>query len=201
MQIDPAWTPWLVGYFIVGAVLLSAIYVTHRLSQSRPSAWAQAAMEAANPERRTRRYKILANLVAPALAALFILAVWPVALIMAAKWALDSRNQRRFEAEREERKKRPPVEHSELRARMTLAEVEDREMVDDPLGAVPLVPFGHLFPAWQRFKSQLTDGDEIWVFEAEREDDWSQTVVSSGYAAVRNGRVIAHFTTRRERFD
>ena len=54
------------------------------------------------------------------------------------------------------RRERPfRIRRRDLRYAFTQAEIEARECVYDPLGAVPALPFGHLNPAWRRYADTL----------------------------------------------
>ena len=87
------------------------------------------------------------------------------------------------------------VEPVHLQAWLTLEEIEAREMVDDPLGAVPHVPFGHLNAAWRTFLESRANGDELWSFTAQWQTWLLQPELRSGYALVRNGTPVAHILT------
>ena len=63
------WTMALVIYLGVGGLILAVIYVHHRLTTTERSDWVNAALRASDPERHTLRYRILADAVAPTLAA------------------------------------------------------------------------------------------------------------------------------------
>jgi hypothetical protein len=79
----------------------------------------------------------------------------------------------------------------ELKQRLTVEEAEARERVNDPLGAVPDVPFGFLNGRWQEFLAQQQPGDGLWSFESRRKELGSH-VVRQGYAWVRSD--TAHAT-------
>jgi hypothetical protein len=87
------------------------------------------------------------------------------------------------------------VERAHLQKRLTVQEIEAREMVDDPLGAVPNVPFGHLHQAWCSFLDGRANGDELWSFTARWRTKWGRNELRSGYALVRNGTAVRHFLT------
>jgi hypothetical protein len=198
MTID--WALVVTSYFLVGAALLIGLLLHHRLTRVRRSAWVRAAMEAAEPERKTFGYKVRADLAAPALAGVFVWVVWPVALAMMAKWKSEEvREDRRTSGSGRGGAERPEVEPQDLLQPTTIEEIEQQAIVQDPLGAAPALPFGHLAAGWIRFRSRLQPGDEIWSFRAVRSDDWGGQEQSSGYAAVRLGEIAGHFVARRER--
>lgn len=192
------WTLALAGYLVVGGLVLMVIYVRHRLTTTKQSGWVNAALRASDPERRTLRYRIMTDAVAPTLAALFIWALWPAALAMAAKWKLDAkREEDRSREERDARLSQPAVEKSELIERFSIEAIEAREIVKDPMNAAPALPFGHLGASWAVFRSKLMPQDEIWSFGSVRSDQWGTQKHTAGYAAVRNGVIVAHFISRR----
>ena len=194
------WKFALSVYLVVGGLILLVIWVHHRLSTTRKSSWVKAALAASDPQRRTLRYRFLADVAAPALASLFIWALWPIALVMVAKWKREAqREERNLKEEREAVENQAAVEMSELLERISIEKIEACETVHDPLHAAPAVPFGHLGASWIAFRSKLTPEDEIWRYEAIRSGDWGCQEQTSGYAAVRGQEIVAHFVARRRR--
>jgi len=81
-----------------------------------------------------------------------------------------------------------------LSERLSVAEIEAREMIKDPLSAVPSVPFGHLYVAWLAFKSRHVEADGFWAFSIEREFvDGNYRL--AGYAVLDGTKVIDEFLT------
>lgn len=78
------------------------------------------------------------------------------------------------------------VKRKHLVQRMTVAEIEEIELVNDPLGAAPKMPFGHLNGVWQRFLSERTNGSQLWAFRAHRQN-WGAVERVEGYAEVNDG--------------
>ncbi len=198
--MSAAWKIALSVYLVVGSLILLVIFVHHRLTTTRKSSWVKAALAASDPQRRTLRYRVLSDFAAPALASLFIWALWPIALVMVAKWKREAqREERNLKEEREAVENQAAVEMSELLERISIETIEACETVHDPLHAAPAVPFGHMGASWIAFRSKLLPEDEIWSFEAMRSDDWGFQDQTHGYAAVRNGQIVAHFIKRRKK--
>ncbi len=86
-----------------------------------------------NPDRKKLSYRILNNVVAPVLAAILVVAVWPVAVYMKIKEMLKKKDGADAEEGREF-----AVERQHLLERLTIQEVEKREVVTDPLKAAPI---------------------------------------------------------------
>ena len=194
------WKIALSAYLVIGSLILLAILVHHRLTTTRKSNWVKAALAASDPQRQTLRYRVLSDFAAPALASLFIWALWPFALFLVVKWKQEAqREERNLREEREAKENQAAVEMSELIERISIKAIESSETVHDPLRAAPAVPFGHMGASWIAFRSKLLPEDEIWSFEAMRSDDWGFQEQTRGYAAVRNGQIVAHFIKRRKK--
>ena len=110
-----------------------------------------------------------------------------------------STEERNLKEQCEAKENQATVELSDLIERISIQAIESRETVHDPLRAVPAVPFGHMGASWIAFRSKLLPEDEIWSFEARRSDDWGFQEQTRGYAAVRNGLIVAHFINRRKK--
>jgi len=91
------------------------------------------------------------------------------------------------------------VRQHHLRENFTLDEVEQREIVIDPLHAVPAVPFGHLNAAWEAFKKQMQPNDELWSFIAEEPESKTNTILREGYVIKRKRKLIGFLLKRIER--
>ncbi len=76
---------------------------------------------------------------------------------------------------------------------LSIEAVEARERVEDPLGAVPALPFGHLNPAWVQFKAGLAPGSQLSPFSKVHKDGIKERYV--GYAEVGNDPVTRWFFT------
>lgn len=95
-----------------------------------------------------------------------------------------------------------PVRREHLQTRMSLEEIERANIVRDPLGAAPELPFGHLNAAWRRFAEQLQEGDELWSFSTPWERQFPMKELRQGYVVVRAGEPGACFlTVWRKEFD
>jgi hypothetical protein len=79
--------------------------------------------------------------------------------------------------------------------RLALAEIEAREQVTDPLGAVPALPFGHLHAAWQAFLNGQDELIELWSFASTADNEWGDPVYREGYVVVQDGSPSRYFIT------
>jgi len=178
---------WYLG---IGVAVLAVVYGAHRLTKEKESESLRDLLEAVNPDRKKLSYRILNNVVAPVLAAILVVAVWPVAVYMKIKEMLKKKDGGDAEEEREF-----AVERQHLLERLTVQEVEKREVVTDPLKAAPELPFGHLNAAWKEFLNGQGDSGELWSFSARWQTTWGRKEIRSGYVMVQNGAPGAHFLT------
>ncbi|MED5493010.1 MAG: hypothetical protein VYD45_12935 [Pseudomonadota bacterium] len=77
---------------------------------------------------------------------------------------------------------------------LTVAEIEARERVFDPLGTVPDLPFGHLNTAWQDFLVQCEEGAEFRQFAADWDSGWCRER-REGYVEIVQGQPGRFFMT------
>ena len=90
------------------------------------------------------------------------------------------------------------VKRADLLEKLTVEQIEARERVQDPLGAVPDLPFGHLHAAWKVFLAGCQPGDKLWSFSARWPGDWRGEEQREGYVRVRlTGPGPAFETVRR----
>ena len=179
---------WLAAYLCVGAVYL----LMQELQSRRSVASGRTTDPAAG---LTGGALLLYRLVALPLAVVLFVLGWPAAPAVML-WELG--RERRWRAR--EKRMQFTVRRRDLIARRTVDDIEAAEHVVDPMGAVPDLPFGHLNAAWRQFLDNSPAGSEIWSFSRKWTDrgSWEQRW---GYAAVRGGRVLAHFSVRRRGLD
>ena len=87
------------------------------------------------------------------------------------------------------------VTRDDLQTQLSVQEIEQREMVFDPLGAAPNVSFGHLNAAWKQFCEGLEPDDSLWSFTAHWTSSWGGKDFRQGYAIVRGEEIGRHFVT------
>lgn len=181
---------FLCGYLGIGIATLALVYGAHLLTREPESESLRDLLEIVDPARTTLSVRILSRFIAPGLAMILLVAVWPLAVYLKAKEILPRKHVVEIEEEREF-----AVERQHLLERLTVQEAEKREFVIDPLGAVPERPFGHLHSAWKAFLDARSDGSELWSFSARWQTSWGRTELRSGYVLVRSGAPGAHFLT------
>ena len=107
---------YLYAYLSAGVVVWLSLLLENRLSSSVRFAGLSVILDALNPERKTRRYRILASLVAPVLAAVGVVLLWPCGLMMKLQYmAAQHARVKREEADTFK------LMHADLVERMSLA--------------------------------------------------------------------------------
>ena len=187
---------YLYWWIAIGIVTLIAVLGAHLLTKKKESDSLRDLLDAANPERTKFSYRLLNNIVAPALGSVVIVIAWPVAIYMKAKELFPGRNGGVGETEREF-----AVEIKHLQERLSVHEIEQREIVADPLKAVSGLPFGHLHQAWAKFLADLPEAAEVWSFSAQWENRWGQKELREGYVAVHFGKPGIYLATLRKDVD
>ncbi len=181
---------YLYWYLGIGVAVLAVVFGAHRLTKKDESESLRDLLNAVNPDRMKLSYRVLNNLVVPVLAAVAVVVAWPVALYMKGKEILGKKSESALEEEREF-----AVERGHLQERLTVAQIETREVVTDPLGAVPDLPFGHLHSAWKTFVESVGEDDELWSFMVPWQTTWGRKELRTGYVVVRGGIPASHFLT------
>ena len=182
---------YLYWYLSIGAVVLAVIFISHQLTKSREVEDLAGLIHAAEPRRNRWWWKLMNDIVAPMLAAVMVVAVWPIAIYWKAKEMIDVRRPKN-----EEPAKEFAVTRDHLQKQWTVAEIEAAEVVVDPMGAVPRRPFGHLNSAWEAFKQSVQDGDHLWSFSTPWNSEWGRKEIRDGYVVLRGETIGPHFLTR-----
>lgn len=125
-----------------------------------------------------------------------VIAIWPVALFLQIREILAYRANPPSPTT----PTRPPKEfkkcaitRNDLGQQLTIQEIEERERVIDPMGAVPDVPFGFLNSGWLHFIAKVTPRDSIWAFSKQwMNRNWEQEQ-RTGYVIVRGWRIRSFF--------
>lgn len=188
-QLHPALLLYLALGVLTLAVAGGAHLWHHRHDRRDPESLASL-MEDWYPERKKLWYRIRARLLAPVLTVIAMVLLWPAAWWMRCTELL---NERRLAREREEAIFKVKPQH--LLARLTVDEIEAREVVHDPLNAVSKVPFGHLNAVWAQVKEGMQAGDELWSFTATWPGKFGSPELRKGYVVWRQGKPVGHVLT------
>lgn len=184
---------YLYWYLGIGVAVLAVVYTAHQLSKDKALESLHARLAEFHPDRKKLSYRILNNIVAPALTLISIAVLWPVAVFTQVKMLFANPSSNKSLERRDF-----AVDREHLQDRLTVQDIEQREMIIDPLDAVPELPFGHLNKAWTDFLKTYTEGDELWSFSARWQPKWGRPEIRSGYVINHDGLLGAHFLTVRK---
>jgi hypothetical protein len=185
--------PVLMLYLALGVLTLAVsggAHLWHHRHDEREPEWVESLAQEMNPERKKLWYRIRARVLGPVLTVIAMVLFWPAAWWMKCAEFL---NERRLAREREEAIFKVKPQH--LLERLTVDEIEARELVQDPLNAVPKVPFGHLIAVWTQVKSAMQPGDELWSFTATWPGEFGSPELRKGYVLWRRGKPMGHILT------
>lgn len=177
---------YLYTYLVLGVLVISTIQL-RLLYKRRGDHAEQRDFTAAS---RTKNWRnsdwVIDHLFILPVACVVAICIWPIGLFWKlSKWF-----------DREEGPSNPEgsvvIRPGDLIERLNIGEIEAREMVADPLKAVPELPFGHLHPVWKRFLQDCTDHTEIWSFNVRSKQIYGRIEQTSGYVAVTNGEMGTH---------
>ena len=185
---------YLYGYLGVGVAVLAIILGVDRLTKEPASKSLREIFDAVNPKRKKLAYRILNQFVAPTIAAVAVV-IWPVAVYMRGKKMLSTQEASAPGAPAPQEEREFAVTRAHLHEPLTVPQIEAREAVADPLGAVPKLPFGHLNAAWKIFIEGVAADDELWSFTAPWQTAWGRKEIRAGYVVVRGGVPANHFVT------
>lgn len=184
------WMIWLYIYLGTGAFIALIFYGLSL--KDRPSKFVRDMRSALGYGKTLKDH--LQDILVYTLAGLTILIGWPGFLI----WAFLKKLEERWERMKEDEPKFM-CKTEYLVRKITLIEAEQANIIEDPLGHVPTLPFGHLSQAWTKFLSEfgLEDENELWYFEipvgSDIGDYDTATGPISGYAKVVGGKVVGEF--------
>ncbi len=179
----------LYSYISIGLVTAISMFLT----SYRPKTEFGKAIDEALNGKRSWHYKLREAMVIPGTIVLIAL-VWPIALWMLAADRLKSRAQ----AQQKNPEELFAAQQEFLKEKLTIEQIEVRELYQDPLRITPNLPFGHLNTAWEEFKLQLKSDDELWSFEIPKKQpiglhDLPSSAVMAGYALIRNKKIAGEF--------
>ena len=86
------------------------------------------------------------------------------------------------------------VRKEDLIEKLSRELVEEREVVRDPLGAVPALPFGHLNAAWTNFIEKIEPDCELWLFRRHWVTQYRNNVFE-GYVTLQTDKIGPHFVS------
>lgn len=162
----------------------------HQLTKEDEDNWFEDMLANLDPKRKSRWFRFLNNIFFPMLVSALILPFWPLLVLLKVKQIICGEPDSRSLDEPEF-----SVTREDLQLQLSLQEIEQQEIVFDPLGAVPNVPFGHLNAAWKEFCERMNPHDHLWSFTAHRTSTWGSKEIRQGYVIVCGEDIGPNFLT------
>lgn len=180
-------------YVLAGAAYYSLFYTLVGKKRSRADIDLWADFVAGITGDKPLRDKLLNGLLVPFAGVAVLLAIWPWVLWTSVA-ELSKGNERTdlWDAEREF-----TVLDEFLVCELLLEDIECWETVEDPLMSAPRVPFGHLNPAWEQFKTDSENGT-FWKFSGKHVGAWNIERLYEGYAVQKEDGTRPFFLTQVE---
>lgn len=176
---------YLIWYLFVGAVILISITGFHTLTSTKKDERPLIVSKYYDEW----WYQLLSSLLNIAVFVFLFIPCWPILLYIKIKGTYFAPQPAPTFA----------IVSSDLIERFTIDAVERREMVFDPLNAVPDVPFGHLNQAWKDFIAKLGEGDQLWSFSSVWKLSFGGHELKNGYVIFTNNAIGRHFLTMNKR--
>ena len=187
------WALFAEIYLGIGLVVCSTVVIVHWLGKRNQSSFVRDAMNAFDPRRNNFTYRVLVDFIIPTLVFFLIWLVWPFAIGLKLKETFTKKPAI------EEARKRPEIKeftltNDELLREVSIEEVERTNFIQDPLEAVPNVPFGHCNARWVELRNSLLPNETLWEFETKRSELLGAELMW-GYAVKVDERVDRFMTT------
>lgn len=188
---------WFLVYLALGVVcflfLRLAVYIFYR--KESPSVWVQEVMAVFEKEKTTWD-RIKKGILWIGTLVMFCL-IWPLAILIALHTLIFESHTPYYRSD----EPRFNCQKESLIQQVDPVAIEAASYVTDPLLRVPNVPFGHLHQGWINLLAKLEPTDQLWSFKTK---GWvadqlkspkylKPRNVSSGYAIVRDKKVVAEF--------
>jgi len=184
------WVDYLLLYMTPG--IFMGAYLLVKAIQDRPSEFARGLMKVMGKE--ITLVDQLKEFGVYGFALVCVLIGWPGFLI----WFI---KDKKGEVARQEWQAKPDFKCAPeyLIARVDPVDAEIASYVIDPLGTVPLLPFGHLNKGWVNFLAEMLEpDDEMWSFFIPKGSECGKHRFAAssdirGYAKVRDNKILGEF--------
>lgn len=179
---------YLAWYLTIGLVVLAGATLQYFKEKRQRSESLEGILDILDPSRKKPVNRISNNFLVPLLAGVWIVFGWPVVLILEIKKEF-------FLKKRSSLIEIPKFEitSEDLLEKFSVAQVEAREYVSDPLGAVPGVAFGFLHETWKSFIKDMTPDEELWSFLVREDGPHGKEKRTAGYVIVRGKEIGRYF--------
>jgi len=182
---------WLLAYFATGVAVLGGIFIDSRVGNSQKDGNFRNLMDQIRRSNRSWFEYIIEDVLLSLFTAIAVIAAWPIALIFAIYFYRTKHDN--VPTIQDDMPKVFSVTREDLLHPQTVPQIEAKEVIYDPRGGVPYIPFGHLNKHWKTFLRASHPEDTLWSFESPWEQ-YGKKEQRYGYARVRENEVIDWFT-------
>lgn len=188
---------FLIWYLIIGSVILIPISAFHALTSIHDAEKALIT----NRHHNTWWYRILSHVLFILAFVFLFIPCWPILLYIKIRdsYFVPPPTRQAPPAQLFNPFEPFVVVQADLLEQLTVQSIEQREMVYDPLGAVPGKPFGHLNSAWINFIRDVGEDEQIWSFSATWPRCYGGKGLKKGYVIVNGYSIGRHFLTMDKR--
>lgn len=183
---------WILGYFGLGAVVFAGLLMDNSVRNHGSSGRLSSLMADIRRKNRSWLEFLLEEVLVGGVAAVGVIATWPLVLGFSIYFYRKKEDTQPSISLGEP--EQFSVQQQDLLQSFTVSQIENREVTEDPLGAVPAVPFGHLNRAWRLFIDASHSNETLWSFRAAWRQYGTVNEWRSGYARVRNDEIVGWFT-------
>lgn len=183
----------LILYVLTGIVILCLVYFINR--EEEPSDWAKEVLKAINPKTKTLK-DYLSDILVYTIAISIIMFAWPGFLIWLGYQSYQeggligkilghtpySFDQYPFKCQ---------TKH--LICEISPIDAEKEGQIYDPINSTPTDAFGHLHSVWINFLGGHGCDETLWKFVVNPDESTYRNKRYSGYAWVKNKKVVAEF--------
>lgn len=179
---------YLAWYLTIGLVVLAGATLQYFREKRRQSDALEDVLDILDPSRKKPVNRALNNFLVPLLSGVWVVIAWPIVLLLEVKKEFSIKEESTFIEVPEFR-----ITSDDLLERFSVSQIEEREKVNDPLGAVPDISFGFLHEVWKSFINDLTPEDELWSFMVREDRPHGKEKRTAGYVLVRGKETGKYF--------
>lgn len=184
-----SWQDILKAYLAVGVLVLCLMLAGHLWTFLRETEEQRRWRKVLQPSYVPFRDCVRDFVFIPFVVGVAAVIAWPVAVVMFIRDRMGM-GQRGYPAPEEF-----SVRRVDLQEQISVDEIQDRERVRDPQGAVSGRPFGHLNGAWKVYLAGLPEDAQLWSFQREWDNGKHRSPLCRGYVAVHDGKIGPWFFT------
>ncbi|MCP5162756.1 MAG: hypothetical protein H6999_03530 [Hahellaceae bacterium] len=186
---------YLYTYFLVGAILVVTVHMHHKFTEDENEQSLEKIQNSLRPANNSLWLWLRGRIFELLMTTFILIPLWPFLALLKIWQIIGPKSLAHYEAD-------PvfSVKQGDLCSQLSIEEIEQIEIVEDPFHAAPRIPFGHLNSSWKKFLEQLLPTDTLWSFEVEWDDVFVPKLMR-GYVIVREEQPGPFVVTYRRMID